>query len=128
MAPDDNVVDNESIIQSVIEKARDCAWKEEMVDLRLCYGKDARPENRQFIRRNNIYPDEVHSALGNLRIEDYCETSRETGKTDAYVFGIEFDEGLIAYFKVTFRSGVLVLSLHDPVRPMDFPYRRKKTQ
>lgn len=127
MAPDENVIDSESVILSVIEKARDCAWKEGMVDLSLCYGKDARPENKRFIRQNNIQHDDVHNALGSLRIEDYSETSKETGKTDAYVFGIEIDEGLVAYFKITFRSDVLVLSLHDPIRSMDFPYRRKRS-
>lgn len=123
--PEDNV--SEELILDVIQKARDCAFKEGMVDLRLCYSSKARPENRRFIRQNNIRQEEILSAISCLRIEDYSETSREIGKTDAYVFGIVFDD-LLAYFKFTFRSGVLVISLHEPDREMNFPYRRRKSK
>lgn len=126
LAPDDNICEGESIIQSVVERARNYAFQEGKVDLRLCYSSKARIENRQFIRENNILPDDILSALSRLRLEEYCETSRESGKTDAYVFGIDLGEDLLAYFKFSFREGVLVLSFHEPKRIMRFPFRKGK--
>ena len=126
MTPDDNICESESVIQGVIETARNCAFQEGKVDLRLCYSNQAREENRKYIRKNNISPEDIHSALSRLRLEEYSETSRESGKTDAYVFGIEFGEDLLAYFKFSFREGVLVLSLHEPERTMNFPFRKGK--
>ncbi len=126
LAPDDNIIDSECIIQRVVETARSYAFQEGKVDLRLCYSNQARVENRRFIRENNIFPNDIFSALGRLRIEEYCETSRESGKTDAYVFGIDFGDNLLAYFKFSFREGVLVLSLHEPIRTMVFPFRKGK--
>lgn len=128
MAPDNNICESEDIIRDIIEQARDCALQEEKVDLSTCYSLKAREDNRRFIREHNIKPYDIRSFLSSLRIEEYCETSRETEKEDAYVFGIEIEPETLAYFKFSFRNGVLVLSFHEPKRVLSFPYRKGKSR
>ena len=125
MAPNDDIIESEGIIQNVVRTARECAFDQTRTDLRPCL---TRPETKAFMARYNLHNRDIRNMLNILRIEDYCFTSRETGKQDAYVFSPNTGEDYEVFLKIQITDGVLVLSFHEPVRPLDFPFRRRKTK
>ena len=117
-----NKPDDISIVQEVVDKARDNAFSETNLDLRLCR---KRSKNAEFMRANGFTNHDVRQALSNLRVAEYCTTSFEEGKPDAYVFQPCLD-GIDVYLKIHVEDGVVVVSFHDPDRALSFPYREGK--
>ena len=122
MAPDDNIQDKQELISSVIETAKEYALNREKINLTLCHSRE---KNRIFMARYRLHNEDVINMILNLRMEEYCFTSRETGEKDAYVFGPETWEFQV-FLKFQIDDGILVISLHEPDRPLDFPFRRRK--
>lgn len=126
MPPNDCFQDDQDTIQRVVETVNSKAYDEVQTDLHLCF---TRPINYSFMISHNYCPDDIRSILGSLRIEDYCHTSREEGKPNAYVFSPDTREDYSIYLKVAIKNGVIVISFHEPDRPLSFPFRiRRKTK
>ena len=125
MVPNDDIQESEGIIQNVVQTARDCAFDQTRTDLSAC---QKREKNRTFMIQHNLHFSDVRNMLSILRIEDYNFTSRETGKPDAYVFSPDTGEDFEVFLKIQVTDGVVVLSFHDPDRPLSFPSRRGKTK
>ena len=119
----ENKEDCIEIVQKVVEMANDNAFNENMTDLHLC---KTRPENHAFMIVHNYGFSDIRSFLSQLRIEDYCHTSCEDGKPDAYVFSPDSREDFDIYLKLSIEDGVLVISFHEPHRKLTFPYRRTR--
>ncbi len=116
-----NPIDAESDIAEVVKTIRNNAFSEELVDLDLCY---TRVKNRNFMQRYNLHNSDVRHVLSTVRVEDYCETSKESGKPNAYVFSSDYLIDIPVYLKVSIQDGIIVISFHEPDRTMKHPFRR----
>ena len=123
MPPNDSYQDEQGKIQYVVDTVNSNAYSETKTDLHLCY---TRPNNYAFMISHNYLPEDIRSILGSLRIEDYCHTSREEGKPDAYIFSPDSREDFSIYLKVSIENGVVVISFHEPDRPLSFPFRKRR--
>lgn len=107
-------------IQRIIDYAREQAYLPDRVDYTPCY---SRGENA-FVYEHDIEETDIRNCIDALSLEQFSHISKETGKTDAYVFGVHLDwlEPLI-YMKLKIRDGIVVVSFHEPKHDMTFPYR-----
>ena len=124
MPPNDSVPEGYEVVQWVVDTVNSCAFNEAVTDLSPCY---KRPVNKSFIAAHNYRTYDIRSILHSLRVEDYCHTSREEGKPDAYVFSPDSGEDYEIYLKVSIENGVIVISFHEPDRPLSFPFRMRRT-
>ncbi len=117
---DVNVHDSIETIRDIVHYIKDNAFNQDKTDFGLCF---TRSKNKIFIQRYHYTTRDIRSILNSLRIEDYCHTSKEAGKNDAYVFGPAGDDDLIIYLKVSIENEVLVISFHEADRTLSYPYR-----
>lgn len=125
MAPNDDIIESEGIIQNVVQTARECAFDQTRTDLSACRRRE---KNWTFMIQHNLHFSDIRGMLSILRIEDYCFTSRETGKPNAYVFSPDTGEEFQVFLKIQITNGVVVLSFHDPERTLSFPFRGRKAK
>ena len=114
-------------VERVIAFARDKAFQVEGVDLSPCYQRE---KNRAFMAKWHLLGEDLLWVLARLRPEEYWRTSKEVGKEDAHIFSVQcpgVEEEIYLKFEIV--EGVLVLSFHEPDRPMEgFPFRKRKDQ
>ena len=111
-------------IQAFITFAREQAYVSEGVDYSPCYQRE---ENAAFLAEYDIDELDIRNCIADLRLQQFSHISKEVGKTDAYVFGVELsqvDETI--YMKLKRKEGVLVVSFHLPHWDMPFPFRDKE--
>lgn len=125
MAPNDDIIGKEEVIRNVVSTVRECAYDQTRTDLSACRKRE---KNHAFMIRYNYHNSDIRNMLSVLRIEDYCFTSRETGKPDAYVFSPDTGEDFQVFLKIEITNGVVVLSFHEPERPLSFPFRGGKAK
>ena len=118
-----NVRDSFETISSIVQIVNRCAFDPDQTDFSPCFQRDI---NRSFMHRYNFTVGDIRSILNSLRPEEYCHTSKENGKPDAYIFSPDTDEDIRIYLKLLIEEGVVVISLHEADRDLSFPFRRRQ--
>ena len=121
---DANRIHDRSTVEAIIAEAKDRAAEGGRA-VSIAFN---RPKNKDFMFANNLQTRDVENCLCSLRLEDYCHTSCEDGKPDAYVFTTDI-LGLATYLKFQLLVGVVivnVISFHEPERALTHPYRPKR--
>lgn len=126
---DQNIQSPREEIEDLLNQTR---WLIENGDDRVLYVRKRREKNLAFMQEHNIYDNDVADMVYRLALENYCHTSQETGKADAYVFGTHLNDEpeVEVYLKYNLRPiggqmqiQIDVISFHDPERNLTYPYR-----